>query len=182
MDKKKILKPLVGTLLTVSIIVGGLILIKGRNYVFAKYYYWNGYSKQKSEDRQGAIEEYSTVLEYDKKFVIAYISRGSAYLDLKEYDKAITDYNKAIELTPNDAQIYAYRGRAYFETKRYKQAIADYDQALELDEKFGYAYYQRGLLYGSVHYDFVKGCEDLNKALNLGYKDAAELLTSGICE
>lgn len=182
MNKKKIFKPLIGTILSFAVIICVLMLVKGPNFVFAKYYYWNGISKQKSEDRKGAIKDYSRAIEYDEEFLTAYNNRGSAYLDLKEYKKAISDYNKAIELSPNYAQIYAYRGRAYFVTNKYKQAMADYDKALTLDKNLAYAYYQRGLLFYTVNYDFKKGCKDLNKAISLGFSGAEDLLKSGECE
>jgi tetratricopeptide (TPR) repeat protein len=182
MNKQKKLKPLIGTLLTFIVIIGGLSVFKGTDYVFAKYHYLNGYSNQKSLNIRGAIEDYSKVIKYDNSFVTAYISRGSAYLDLKEYDRSIKDYNKAIELTPEDAQIYAYRGRAYYEIEEFDNALRDYDKALTLDNKFAYAYYNRGLLFYSVKFDFKKGCDDLNIALKLGYNQAEELLRNGHCK
>jgi tetratricopeptide (TPR) repeat protein len=39
----------------------------------------------------------------------AYNNRGTAYDDLKEYERAIEDYNKAIELDPNYALAYDNR-------------------------------------------------------------------------
>ena len=182
MINKKFLKPLLGTLLTFAIIIGGITLFKGSNHVFAKYYYWNGYSKQNAQDWEGAIEDYSKVLEYDNGFVTAYISRGSAYVDLKQYVKAISDYNIAIELTPNDAQIYAYRGRAFYETEKYGKAMSDYDRSLTLDNKFAYAYYNRGLLKYAIHMDFVSGCDDFFIASELGHDQATDVILNGDCD
>lgn len=176
------LKIIVGSILTLMVIIGGLKLFNGTDLILTKYYYWIGYSKHKSNDKKGAIEDYSKVLELDSKFVTAYISRGSAFLDLKKYNEAITDYNKAIELAPHDAQIYAYRGRAYYEVEQFKEAMEDYDKALTLDDENAYALYNRGLLKYAVYYDFDGGCEDFKMASDLGHDQATDVIYNGDCE
>jgi Flp pilus assembly protein TadD len=43
----------------------------------------------------------------------AFIDRGVAYADLKQFEKAIQDYNQAIELNPKDARAFNNRGVVY---------------------------------------------------------------------
>jgi tetratricopeptide (TPR) repeat protein len=47
-------------------------------------------------------------------------TRGTAYANLKEYERAIEDYNKTIELDPNHA--YAYSNRELARSKLKEQA------------------------------------------------------------
>ncbi len=41
-----------------------------------------------------AIQDYNKAIELDPNYVNAYISRGLAYSNQEEYDRAIQDYNK----------------------------------------------------------------------------------------
>ena len=94
-------------------------------------------------DALGQVKD--PIKELDKSIV--YIYRGSAYVQLKDYDRAIADYNQAIKLDPNFTDAYNNRGLAYDDKKDYDRAIADYNQALKLDPSLAIAYYNRGLAY-----------------------------------
>jgi tetratricopeptide (TPR) repeat protein len=106
-----------------------------------------------SKDPKTQIEYYSQALllwkdAYGIKIKSAiYVNRGSAYKNLKQYDKAINDYNKAIELNPADADAYYDRGIIYYYLKQYNKAINDYSKAIELKPNFAYAYNNRGFTY-----------------------------------
>ena len=63
----------------------------------------------------------------------AYVERGGAYLNKREYDRAIGDYTIAIILNPDDAETYCRRGGAYLNKGEYDRAIADYDATLRRD-------------------------------------------------
>ncbi|MGL4502860.1 MAG: tetratricopeptide repeat protein, partial [Planktothrix sp.] len=58
----------------------------------------------------------------------AYVSRGNARYDLKDYQGAISDYDKALKIDPNNAIAYINRGLARSELKDYQGAISDYDK------------------------------------------------------
>jgi tetratricopeptide (TPR) repeat protein len=82
-----------------------------------------------------------------KALALAYVSRGDAYDDKKDYDHAIADYNQAIQLDPKDADAHVSRGLVYNDKKDYDRAIADYNQAIQLDPKDADAYVSRGNAY-----------------------------------
>lgn len=182
METNKYFKPLLWSILSFLVVVIVISAFKGPYFILIKYHYYSGYSKQKSKDYEGAINAYSKVLDYDKSYTTAYVSRGSAYLDLKKYGEAIADYSKAINQTPTNAQAYAYRGRAYYELKDSINSLNDYDKAISIDSKFAYAYYQRGLLKYSILKNYEGGCADLNISLQLGMTEAKELIDSGGCK
>jgi tetratricopeptide (TPR) repeat protein len=96
----------------------------------------------------------------------AYLTRGIAYYDKDEYDKAIADYTRAIELDPNGEPAYNNRGLAYYYKGEYGRAIADLNRAIELDPKSQTAYNNRGNAYkGKREYD--KALDDYNRAIEL---------------
>jgi tetratricopeptide (TPR) repeat protein len=68
----------------------------------------------------------------------AYRSRGAAYYNKNDYDRAIADFSEAMKLDPNIvppsfALAYHRRGFAYVEKKDYDLAIADHGEANKLD-------------------------------------------------
>lgn len=168
-------------ILTLGLLIYGLIYSGVFNVFVAKYYYLKGYNNHQSHDVFEAIENYTKAISYDNKYVVAFISRGSAYVDKKEFQKAILDYNNAIEIDSNNSQAYAYKGRLYYELKKYNEAIKNFNKAIELDSNMAYAYYNRGLIRYTVFYDFKNGCVDFKKASFLGYNEASEALKNGKC-
>lgn len=80
-----------------------------------------------------------------------YVNRGSAFLEMKNYEAAIADYNQAIASRPDWAKAYFGRGLVYFEMGRYEQAIDDYTQAIELQADYSKAYNNRGLAYENLN-------------------------------
>src|SRR4051812_32163181 len=75
----------------------------------------------------------------------AWMDRGDAHLDAKEYDKAIVEYTRAIELKPDLAE--AYNNRAYACYSKYDgtgNPLADLNRAIELRPDFAHAYNTRG--------------------------------------
>ena len=82
---------------------------------------------------------------------IAYRTRGIAYYNSEEYDRAIADYDKALKLDPAFASAYDSRGVTYSIKGEYDRALADSNKALELDPAFASAYINRGLIYNKQH-------------------------------
>lgn len=134
---------------------------------------------------------YDKAIELNPKDAKAYYSRGDAYTDKGDYDKAIKDYDKAIELNPEDAEAYLNRGVAYEKKGNYDQAINDYDRVIafytrqaENDDEInlneilantyairGNAYYEKG------NYDHA--ITDLDKAIELNPEEEAAYYTRG---
>ena len=73
-------------------------------------------------------EEYPTFYSYD-----LFVSRGTSYFRLGQYQHAIEEYDKALKMDPNDAIGYYNRGLSYRRLGQYQRAIEDCDKAIELD-------------------------------------------------
>jgi tetratricopeptide (TPR) repeat protein len=107
-----------------------------------------------------------TVADENPKDASAYINRGLAWMDKKEYDKAIADYNEAIRLKPKDAFAYINRGNAWGQKKEYGKAITDYDEAIRLNPKDAWAYINRGNAWSNKK-EYGKAIADYNQAIRL---------------
>ena len=75
---------------------------------------------------------------------ISFYNRGSAYMDVGQYDRAIQDFDQANRLGPNDASTLSNRGNAYSFKGQYDRAIQDYDQAIRLKPDHANAFSNRG--------------------------------------
>jgi tetratricopeptide (TPR) repeat protein len=92
--------------------------------------------------------------------------RGSAYLGLRQYDKAIVDCTRAIELSPKYAQAWNYRGNAYFGLKQYDKAVADYTEALKLLPESAVIWSIRGEAFARLR-QWDKALTDFSKAIEI---------------
>ena len=179
---KYILIGIAGVIIPCIFIIVISMVQYGSNYPMVKFYYWKGFVEQRVGNNNDAIKNYDKATELDDHYPTAYISRGSAYMDLKKYDKAIENYSMAIKLSPNNEEPYAYRGRAYYEIDSVKNSLEDYNKAIQLNKNFGYAYSNRSLLKHAKLNDIIGACEDLKIASKLGDKDAQYHLKNGVCD
>ena len=83
----------------------------------------------KAGDHDLAIDYYTRCLSQGDlsrgNQAITYNSRGYAYSNKGDTDRAIADYDRALRLDPNYAYAYNNRGNAYSDKGAYDRAIAD---------------------------------------------------------
>jgi tetratricopeptide (TPR) repeat protein len=76
-----------------------------------------------------------------------YVNPGSAYLMIRDRDRALEDFETAIRLNPDDGRAYFNRGLAHTLQGQRQKAIQDYSEAIRLRPRFAAAYNNRGYLY-----------------------------------
>jgi tetratricopeptide (TPR) repeat protein len=98
----------------------------------AEEYFNRAILKQRSDDHDRAIADYTEVIRLNPDYYLAYTFRGWSYAKRGDIDDAIADYTEAIRLYPHS---YAYynRGKAYFELGKFAQALEDFQRAYNLD-------------------------------------------------
>ena len=73
------------------------------------------------------------------------------------------------------ADDFIVKGNEKFEKKDYEGAVLDYTKSIELNDKDANAYYKRGLSKLFLK-EKNSGCSNLNKAMELGSKEAVEII------
>ena len=63
----------------------------------------------------------------------AYLLKGIAHENLKQFDSAKENYDLAILINPDYTEAYLNRGNLYIQTKEYEQALLDFNKAKYLN-------------------------------------------------
>jgi len=83
----------------------------------------------------GAIAEYTKVIEFVPDYAGGYHGRARAYLCKEDFDLAIADYTEAIRLVPRFEEAYWGRGEAYLQKGDHAKAELDFAEAKRLGYK-----------------------------------------------
>lgn len=85
-----------------------------------------------------ALDVYNKAFKRDSTKYDVFTGRGTAYFELKEYQKCYDDFSRAIALEPDSALAYHYRANLMYVLNYTDEAIADNTKAIErtTDEKF----------------------------------------------
>jgi tetratricopeptide (TPR) repeat protein len=106
-------------------------------------YYWRGQFYLEQNQIDGALADFSKVIEYAPDTADAYAYRGAIYLQREDYAAAAADYTRLIELTPDDARVYFQRALAYVGQEQWAKALADLDEAIAIQDNVPELYLQR---------------------------------------
>ena len=77
----------------------------------------------------------------------AYLNRGSAYIQSKQFELGIADFSHVISMKPDLMEAWYNRGTAFVVAHQYERAIADLSEAIRLKPDSGRAYCNRALAY-----------------------------------
>jgi len=103
-------------------------------------YYNRAHVKGELGDLQGAIADYTIVLEKNPKHFRALFNRANTYLSLENWSKAETDFTAFIQMIPNNANAFYSRGYARYRQSKAAECCADMKKAGELGHKDAAAY------------------------------------------
>lgn len=141
----------------------------------------------------GAIDYFSKAASISPDNPLVYYNKAESYMRLERYAEALDDYNEALKLVvgnPNDYLsitpttndfvtvatidlylLYADRAVAYYFLGRTKLAFQDLNLCIEKSQQLAQCYYWRGHIYLDNKMK-EEGCEDLRKAVDMGYENA----------
>ena len=137
-----------------------------------------GNRRQESGDYDGALSDFTRIIEINPRNASAYINRGNAKASLGDYQGAVLDHNKAIEINPRDDTSYYNRGtvKARF-LQDYYGAISDFSKAIEINPSDTSSFKNRGSSKQRIG-DLKGACVDWRKAVSLGHDNAGNLVSN----
>src|SRR6266478_9010569 len=109
----------------------------------------------------------------------AFYSRGNAYYEKRNYDRAIQNYDEVIRLNPNHAKAFSNRGIAYGRKGDYDRAIENYNEAIRLNPNHANALYNRGNAY-KHNKDYDRAVLDYDKVIRLNPNHADAYSNRGL--
>ena len=101
-------------------------------------------------DFNGAIVDFSRVIQLDPQHIEAYCNRGVAYALSGNGPRALADFDQALQIDPQHADAYDKRGTAYAQQGNFAAALTNFNQAIALDPNLLDAHYNRGIIYQLV--------------------------------
>lgn len=136
------------------------------------------FNDKKGADTNQGVQHLEKAVAIYPKFIDAQILLGTAYMDLKQWDKAEGALRRAIEIDPKSASVHFALGEIYRRQKKYREAETELFEGLKLDDKsvqghltLGRVYYEKG--------DLSKAGPQVGTALQLDPKLAEGHLLAG---
>jgi len=124
---------------------------------------------------QKAIFDFTSAISLNSKDELAYFNRAKEFAKIGMIKPAIDDYSKAIILNPSNIEYYFLRGELKVGAGEFLSAAADYTKIISLQPDNGNAYYNRGICYANINLK-DNACDDLNRAGELGFFEAYEVI------
>lgn len=144
----------------------------------AEEYSQRGIARFENADLDGAIADFTKVIEMDgKDKAFCFYFRGMAYYRKGNSNQAIEDLGKAIEIKP-DPRFLDDRGNLLAKHGELDRALTDLNKAIEIAPQYAKAYGDRGLIRllrgetAHAEVDFRK-CFEIDSALEPQFKAAA---------
>jgi tetratricopeptide (TPR) repeat protein len=100
-----------------------------------------------------SIDLFTRAIDSDGNNLIAFVSRGAAYLQLDHLDQARDDFDSAVVINPEYARAFHMRGLVNEKRGDDRSALADFDRAIELNPTYGAAYYSRAAVHSKMNND-----------------------------
>lgn len=123
--------------------------------------------RYQSGDLHGAIELYTSSIEMNNHYAMAFFYRGQIKEKLQDNTAALADYTSAINLKHDLYEGYDYRGRLYYEQNDYLACLSDLNQAISTNpEPKALTYYVRGRAKEKLN-DLPGAYADYTNAINL---------------
>jgi tetratricopeptide (TPR) repeat protein len=102
----------------------------------AEEHFWQGIEYLKDDDQDSAMKEFSTAIEIDPDYSLAYYNRALIYYRNGDLESSLAEYNKALELDPKNPYWTYERGFLHLQLGYREKAIYDLERSLELGLSF----------------------------------------------
>lgn len=154
--------------------------LKDFNKAIALKNYYKAYAGRAAtyyalKDFSKAIMDAETTLKLDPNNLKANYVLANCYDDLNQLDKAIVYYNAVILISPENPLYYMRRAIVCGKTQNYIACLQDLETCIALDKNYAEAYYWKGVVKVNMKQN---PCEDLKKAVDLGFTAAQQPLAN----
>lgn len=136
-------------------------------------YFARAMVKKSVGDLEGAIADYDSAQMGDSVYTKALYNRSYTYQLMGDQASAMADAAQIVELEEDDPSSWFLKGNVHLLFAEYKEAVDAYDEAISADPDYAQAYHNRGIAF-HMSYRPLQGCEDLERAMQLGYEDSEE--------
>ena len=133
------------------------------------FYFTKALLQEQTSNNKNAKKYYEKALDLDSDYTQAQTNYGQLLRALGQYEHSIDELNEAIEKAPSEYHYYFLRGGIHLTIGDYQEAIDDFDTYLVEYPNDGSAYYNKGLAQLLLN-DNLKGCQNLQEGMNLGYE------------
>jgi len=100
-------------------------------------------AKYNLEDYVGALSDFTKLIEFDPKYINAYLFRGHSKGNLGDYRGAINDYTQIIEIDTKNSTAYFVRGMCKIKHNMKDSGCLDLSKAGELGDPVAYYYIKK---------------------------------------
>lgn len=122
-----------------------------------------------------AIDDFNAAIKLAPTDETLFSYRGFAKAEMQQFNAALVDLDKAIAMNAKFSNAYMNKGVVYIWMADFEAAIKEFDTIISFDPENGKAYYNRGIAYEELG-EMAKACLDWQKALNLKYRLALEMV------
>lgn len=127
----------------------------------------DGLRKVAKGEFDAAIIKFSKAIEVQPDTLDGYLYRGTAYIDIDQYQRALDDLNYVVQKDPENHTAYYNRSIVWMALGEKDLALADLNRAIELlPEDAGYYLFRSIVLSDKKEYDLA--LDDAAKAIEFG--------------
>ncbi len=142
-------------------------------------YFKRALTRSELDEREGAIADYTRVIQINPKHDVAYNNRGLMRYEMGNREGAIADFNRALLVNSGNSIAYCNRGVVRSEMGNLMGAVEDFSDAVQVWPSCAPAFFQRGLARTQMG-NKMGAVEDFSEVIRLDDQDAAAFYYRGL--
>jgi len=103
-----------------------------------------------------------------------YVSRGTAYYFIGDFESAEADFQEAVTLNPKNASAYHSWGMLKYEEQLFDEAIANFNKAILYEDNSAITHYNIAMAYYKQD-EMKDACHHFNRSCVLGNRSACKI-------
>ena len=140
---------------------------------YAQAFYNRGILNTKTGDLNQAITDFTAAIRLNPHYTDAFFARGTAYMKSNQWSLAENDFSNVLTGHPDHFGALQNRAIVRGNIGDFQGALQDLNAAVRIDPTVPSTFYLRGIALFELGLD---GCDDLQKALDMGYVKSKEAI------